>query len=210
MNDTNVYSFLNISQGTGTLWFNLLTTIISVVLGGCIVYFFNLRIEKRKERELEKRNFNDLKFNVIQTTEELKTIAYYLAEYKSKGEFQIRQKELIGTFNENLYNLRASKFDDFRLRYAHVKGRFLFELKMIKSKCLPNSEIDQFIEKVKDFRHDLFIDFSKHSLKDEKGNDITENDIDTMVNNLRNNPNSIFYLLNTLIDILDKLVLKIN
>lgn len=210
MNDADVYYFLNNTQGTGTLWFNLFTTIISVVLGGCIVYFFNLRIEKRKERELEKIKFNDLKFNIIETIEELKTIAYYLAEYKSKGEFQIRQKELFGTFNENLYNLRASKFDDFRLRYAQVKGRFLFELKMLKSKCLPNNEIDQFIEKVKDFRYDLFIDFSKHSLKNEIGNDITENDIDTMVNDLRNNPKSIFHLLNTLIDILDKLVLKTN
>lgn len=210
MNDPDVYSILNISQVTGQLWFNLLTTIISVILGGFIVYFFNLRIEKRKERELEKRNFNDLKFNVIETTEELKTIAYYLAEYKSKGEFQIRQKELGQTFNENLYNLRASKFDDFRLRYAQVKGRFLFELKMLKSKCVPNNEIDQFIEKVKDFSHDLFIVFSKHSLKDEHGNDITESEIDAMINNLRNNPNSIFYLLNTLIDILDKLILKSN
>lgn len=210
MNDPDVYSILNISQVTGQLWFNLLTTIISVILGGFIVYFFNLRIEKRKERELEKRNFNDLKFNVIETTEELKTIAYYLAEYKSKGEFQIRQKELGQTFNENLYNLRASKFDDFRLRYAQVKGRFLFELKMLKSKCVPNNEIDQFIEKVKDFSHDLFIVFSKHSLKDEHGNDITESEIDAMINNLRNNPKSIFYLLNTLIDILDKLILKSN
>jgi hypothetical protein len=208
MNDPNVYSILNISHENGSIWFNLLTTVIGAFLGGFIVYFFNIRIEKRKERELEKRNFNNLKFNVIETTEELKTIAYYLAEYKSKGEFQIRQKELGQPFNENLYNIRASKFDDFRLQYAHVKSRFIFELKMLKSQCKNNNEIDQIIEKVKDYSHDLFIDFSNHSLKDEHGNYLTENDVDSMVNDFRKKPNSIFYLLNTLVNILDNLTLK--
>jgi hypothetical protein len=208
MNDPNVYSVLNISHENGSIWFNLLTTVIGAFMGGFIVYFFNIRIEKRRERELEKRNFYNLKFNVIETMEELKTIAYYIAEYKSKGEFQIRQKELGQPFNENLYNLRASKFDDFRLQYAHVKSRFIFELKMLKSQCENNNEIDQIIEKVKDYSHDFFIDFSNHSLKDEHGNYLTENDVDSMVNDFKKKPNSIFYLLNTLVNILDNLTLK--
>jgi hypothetical protein len=207
MDDPNVYSLFHIVNESGSLWFSLLTTIIGAILGGFIVYFFNIRLEKKKSNEREVNSFNELKLTVIESIEELRIISYYFAEYRSKAEFQIRQKELGYSFNENIYNIRVSKFDDFRLRYAQVKGKLTYELNTIKRKCKSNENFNQLTNNLKDCRHDLFVDFSKSDLKDGTGNLLSECDVDIMVNSLRNDHESIFYILDSIIAILDSLSL---
>ncbi len=181
MNDNqSIYALFNIVNDS-PFWIGLLNTIVSVFLGAWIVYRFDIKVNNKKTKEFRILNFENLKIKIGRTLEEYRLIGSYISEYKSKGEFQIVQKECTNYFNENLYNIRVSNFDLFRIKYAELRGLLLFELNELDNYIEKNSLLIDLIRVIERYNIPCSIPFDKDNIFNQDGEIITEQNIDSLV-----------------------------
>jgi len=194
MNDNqSIYALFNFVNDS-PFWIGLLNTIVSISLGAWIVYRFNIKVENRKSKERRKHDFENLKIKIGRTLEEYRLIGSYISEYKSKGEFQIVQKELTDYFNENLYNIRVSNFDLFRMKYAELRSLLLFESNELQRYIEEETLFNDWIKIIERYNIPSFILFDKDNIFNKAGEIISEQDIDNLVLKKLKEENELLYI----------------
>lgn len=174
----SIFTFVNESS----LFLGLLNTFISGFFGAWIVYYFNIRLERKKQIENKKQSFYLLKTNIIETIEEYKIITSYISEYQSKAEYQIKRKDFGFLFNENIYNVRVAKFDDFRIKFAEIRGKLLNQLKTLEQDANNKHLVIGFYQMIEKYQRPTFVNYDEIELSDKEGTVfLSESDIDRLV-----------------------------
>lgn len=191
----SLFTFVNESS----FLIGLINTIVSGLFGAWIVYYFNIRLERNKQKDLQKQNFLLLKNQILQTIEEYRIITSYIAEYQSKAEYQIKCKDSGFYFNENIYNVRVGKFDDFRIKFAEIRSKLLNQLKTIEQDANNTDLIIDFYQRIENYQRPTFVDYDEIVLTDDKGNVILkETDIDKMVMKKLEKENELYWIVDKL------------
>jgi len=176
----NIYTLFNFVNNN-PFWLTIINTLISLTVGGWIVYQFNLRIEKRKSKEQTKLNFENISNHLLGTIEELKIVGLYISEYHSKGEYQIALKEVKGYFNESLYNIRLSNLDLFRIKFAEIRSTFIKELSEFKKYIIINENTISLEELAIKSTTPNVVPFDAQNIIKEDGSIYTENEVTEII-----------------------------
>lgn len=164
-----------------TVWSGVITTLLGTFLGGWIVYLFTVRIENKKKKIADKENFEILKRETIRTLEELKSMGSYISEYLSKANYQIKRRETTGYFNENIYNIRVAKFDDFRIKYVEIRSRLLMQTEQLIDNSHVKTGIEEKFGAIREHDTPAHIAYAEINLVHSDGSDLTEADLDQMI-----------------------------
>jgi hypothetical protein len=208
MNDNqNIYALFNFVNDN-PIWLGILNTIVSLLLGAWIVYKFNIKIENRKYNENRKLDFENLKLKIGKTIEEFRLIGCYISEYLSKAEYQIAQKEVNGYLNENLYNIRLSNFDIFRVKYAELRSVLLFELVQLRNNIVFDETYENLVKKIEKYNVPPKILFNKENIIKDDGKLYDEQEIEVMVTKKLKEENELIFILDKLKIIIPNLQYK--
>jgi hypothetical protein len=172
----DIYTLFNFVNNN-PFWLTILNSIISLSVGGWIVYQFNLKIEKKKSKEQAKLNYENVINLLIGTIEELKIVGLYISEYHSKGEYQIALKEAKGYFNEALYHIRLSNLDLFRIKFAEISSRFIKELSELKKYTIIDENLNRIEDLVKKSSTPNIVPFDKENIINEDGSVYSEGEV---------------------------------
>ena len=203
----NIYALFNFINDS-PIWIGLLNTLLSIFLGAWIVYRFNIKVENKKFNENRKLEFENLKYKIGKTLEEFRMIGSYITEYQSKGEFQIAQRELTDYFNENLYNIRISNFDIFRIKYAELRSVLLYELKELNKYVIKDEFFETLVMNVEKYNIPPTILFNKDNILNSDNELISEQEIDSMVIEKLKEENELIYFVIKFNEILPNLKYK--
>jgi hypothetical protein len=132
----------------------------------------------------------------------------FISEYKSKGEFQIAVREATDDFNENLYYIRLSNFDSFRIKFAELRSSLLQELNDLNRLVEPNPLLIALIEKIERYNIPSSLDFNSKNIKNGKGEIILESEVDKMVQAKLSNFDELISLVDQVKKILPVLIFK--
>lgn len=191
----SLFTFVNESS----LLIGLINTIVSGLFGAWIVYYFNIRLERNKQKDIQKQNFLLLKTQILQTIEEYRIITSFIAEYQSKSEYQIKCRDSGLYFNENIYNVRVGKFDDFRIKFAEIRSKLLNQLKIIEQDTNNTDLIIDFYQRIENYQRPTFVGYDEIVPTDDEGNIILkETDIDKMVMKKLKNENELYWIVDKL------------
>ncbi|MCX6303400.1 MAG: hypothetical protein NT040_00390 [Bacteroidetes bacterium] len=188
-----IYALFNIIGGESVFW-SLLKMIVSVSLGGCIVYFFNIRLEIKRNKHKLEEDFENRKQQICQTIDEYRLIYSYIADYQTMSEFQRLVKDKTGYFNENIYNIRVAKFDDFRMKFAELKSKLLGELARIDNKLPCKGLLKEHIDRIEKYDKPYFFNDGELNVLDDSGEVIKEPELYGIIQRKLHEPGQLYSL----------------